>query len=362
LKAKSTRILLLAVLGVIFFAWHYQYFPVGADYHFSFRPAVVTWLDGSQQLYDPPYYRGYNPPWIYFTMVPMSWLGYKGFLSALALCTAAVMVAAWRTFARGTRGYAGPLSLAFCFLNLHVFDLFFRGQVDGYLLLGVTLLYEGMRRQHPDLVGTGWMFAVTRPTGNLLLLLYSAWVVYRQGYLRRALVIPLVAFLLSLVIFNPGWIQRYIIMLRDLPPELVPWHTTLWHIARYFHASEFLATLVAALFTLITIWVMVRYRPGLHPTFAFLLSASLLVAPYALSYHYLVVIFVAIPLLLSRQVRLALPLYALTLTPLMRLVFGIEISWIDMALPLTIWLLLIYQMSRQTNRARIFAARQLNPI
>jgi hypothetical protein len=352
LKAKSTCILLLSILGIIFFALHYKYFPVGADYHYSFRPAVVGWVEG-QRMYAPPYHGAYNPPWIYLSMVPLSWLGYKGFLSALALLTFAVMIGAWQVFNRKLRGFMRPLSLAICIMNLHVFDLFFRGQVDGYILFGVLLLYLGVRRPNPDWVGAGWVFAITRPTGNILLILYTVWLTYRQGYLLRALVIPGVVFAASLILFDPGWIERYFVMLREAPPFVVPWYTTLWRVAEYLHLSPLIASMLALATVVTSVWVVWRKRPDLHSAFAFLLTGSLLIAPYALSYHYVVMIFVAVPLLLLWRASLALPIYLLTLTPMLRAVFGIEISWIDIGLPITIWLLLLYRLSQQPSLAAI---------
>jgi hypothetical protein len=94
----------------------------------------------------------------------------------------------------------------------------------------------------------------------------------------------------------------------------------------------------------VTAWAIWRYRPDLRTAFAFLPAASLVVMPYVLSYHYLIVLVTAIPLLLAWRPALALPLYVLTLTPLLRLEFGREIAWIDIIFPVAIWALLLHKM------------------
>ena len=57
----------------------------------------------------------------------------------------------------------------------------------------------------------------------------------------------------------------------------------------------------------------------------------------------------------ARYLRIA-PLYLLTLTPLLRLPFGLDFAWLDICLPLAIWLILLYHVMRQRSAPATQAA------
>ena len=77
--------------------------------------------------------------------------------------------------------------------------------------------------------------------------------------------------------------------------------------------------------------------------------------PYVLSYHYAVMLAVCLPVLLTWRLRLAIPLYLLMLTPLIR-IYNLDAAWVDIVLPLAMWLMLIW-MIRAKAATRLTVAK-----
>jgi hypothetical protein len=348
--SRTVSLFGLSLLGLVFFAWHLRTAQIGVDWHNSFYPFTVTWWQG-QAVYAPPYYGVFNPPWLALLLTPMMWMGEKGGQAALALLTVAGTFGAWRLFSRGYSGMVLPVSLAIALCNLHMFDLLYRGQLDVFVLIGIMFLYVALLRKNALWFAVGVLLQM-RPTGNVLLLLYAAWVAYRDGYLWRALALVIGGGVASLVVFGPDWPLRYYQTIRfDAPPQPGPWLVTLWTTARYLGIPEIWANVAAALVVTTTGFVIWRYRPSLRVVFALLPAASLLIVPYALSYHYLVMLVTAPILLMHWHRWLAVPIYLLTLTALLRLTYGLEIAWVDISLPLFIWSLLIVNIVRESREA-----------
>lgn len=349
---RAGQIILFSLICLLLFGLLNHFLPTGADWHFTFYPATKAWL-GGQPIYSAPAYGLFHAPWTVLWLTPLVWLGERAGEAALVLITILGIIAGWRYFARPLVGLARPISLALCLVNLHIFDLIIRGQVDVLCIFGLVLLYIGLKRDHASLVAAGWLMSI-RPTEVALLLIFSLWWVYKHGYLWPALRLTGVGIIASLLIFGPTWPIRYYIAIRFLNPPMTSWLTTLWHAADTLHLSILWPTLIALLVAVTTLWVVWRYRPDLQMATAFLVAGSLIAMPYVLSYHYVALLIVAIPLLLKWRIWLALPLYALTLTPLLRIPLGVEFSWVDMCLPLTIWSLLLYRIwsERRTNMAQ----------
>lgn len=316
--------------------------PTGADWHFTFYPATLSWLNG-QPIYTPPAYGLFHAPWTVLFLTPLIWMGERSGEAALILITLCGIFTGWRYFSRGLKGYSRPLSLAFCLVNLHVFDLIFRGQVDVFCIFGLLILVVGLRRDRAGLVAAGWLMSI-RPTEVILLLIFSLWWTYRRGYLWPALRLTLIGVLISLVVFGPLWPINYYVTMRFIHPPMTAWLVTLWRMAETLHLSPLLPPLIAGIVALTSLWIVGRYRPNLQTTTAILVAGSLIAMPYVLSYHYVALLIVAVPLLLAWRLWLALPLYLLTLTPVLRLPLGLDFAWIDIGLPVAIWLLLIYRV------------------
>ncbi len=348
--------LIFSVVGIgIFYIFLFR-FPEGIDFQNSFHPAASRWLEGWRPYTSPYDFPFYNAPWLLFMLTLLQGMGAKGASAGMVLISIAGMIAAARMFLQKEKPgvqrfsrFVAPLTLAVCLFNLHTFDLVFRSQVDVFVLLGVVLLYQGLRRQQPDMLGWGWILAAIRPTSVSLVLIYAVVVSLRGGYFWRSLRYPLLVFIISLFVFGIDWVWRYIVMIKTVgtPPPFI-WITTLWHAAEVLQVSLIFPILIAAIvliLTIITVWRFSRAM-SLHFIFAFLTVASLIIAPYALSYHYSVLMVIFVPLLLSWNVWLFIPIYLLTLTPILRLPFGAGYAWIDMVLPIAIWLFMLARLWR----------------
>ncbi len=330
---------------LFFFAFHLFSWPSGVDFHFTYYPQWQFWRDGIQ-----PYtiaHNFYNPPWTLFFLYPFGWMGEKGGQAALALFSIVVLIQGWRFFARELHGYPKVWSLAVCLVNLHTFDLFFRGQLDALVLLGLIFIVRGIQKHQPYQLGMGWVIVSMKPTSVLLLLAYTVYWAYQEKYLLKAMQLPALVGGSSFLIFGLDWPLRWYETLTRVEPQTA-WLTTLWRAADYLNLHLLYPTIVACFIFIISIYRVVYYR--MQPTrwtFSFLAVSSLLITPYALSYHYSVAMMMIVPPLVGWNWRVLPLIFSLTLLPLTRLVYGVEVAWIDMTLPLVIWIASIYSLHGQ---------------
>lgn len=347
-ESALVPVALCLLVGLALFAVVLFVFPRGVDYYQTFEPSVASWQAGVPVFSLPPQYGFYNAPWLLPLLAGLQLLTPKGAEAALCLLTIAILISCWRRFIGEGVRLAGPLTLAMCIFNLHMFDLMLRGQIDAFVLLGVLLMYLGVRRDEPLVVGAGWVFSVIRPTSVSLIGLYTIWIMVQRRQLLKALVVPVGVGIVSLVVFDPGWIGRWIATMRAVgTPQPETWIVTLWKAAQQLGISQVWPVLISGAVLAITGGVLWRYRPDTRVTFGFLATASLIVAPYALSYHYSVLMALFVPILVCWRFPLAVPLYVCTLMPVLRVSLGANSAWLDIVLPVIAWLLLIVMITRE---------------
>jgi hypothetical protein len=351
-RPKTSLLLIFAIVAIAFFAIQWRYFPPGVDYYFFFQPALRDWVAGNSIFNER--YEFYNAPWVLIFLRALMPLGDLGSEAALELLTFAVILQGWRLFGKSYSGYVQAWSLAIILFNLYYVDLLLRGQLDGFVLAGLLLMYLGLRDERPYLLGLGWALAVVRPSSIILVGLYSIWLAYQRGYLAKALLIPSATFALSLPLFGWTWYADWLhFLLRKNERQPVDWLVTWWRIAQYYDWPARIPTCISLLLLAVTGWALWRYRPDLKTAFGFLSAASLVVTPYALSYHFSILLVLFIPLLLQWRLWLALPLYLGTLLPLLRVPWGADTAWIDILFPLGVWaLFLVYFWQNNAPKMR----------
>jgi hypothetical protein len=189
-------------------------------------------------------------------------------------------------------------------------------------------------------LGAGWVLAVIRPSSFYLFGLYSVWVAFRRGNLWRALWIPTFVMLLSFIIFG-NWIKSVYDLWQESPP-FASWLTTWLRIGSYYDLPVLIPLGVMAAFGAVTFWIWTRYAAAVdEPTrIAFLIAASLVTTPYAASYHYSILFPIFLAVLLPWRLWLSIPIYITSLFVVWRVPFGPDISWVDIAMPILVWLLL----------------------
>ncbi|MFP4322068.1 MAG: hypothetical protein ACLFTK_06415 [Anaerolineales bacterium] len=340
------------LFGVLLFG-----LPPGTDYYFSFYPAASNWLE-TGALYEVNHH---NPPWSLFILVLLRQMTFAGGQAALLLVTFVAILRIWYDFLPADAGIAGPLSLALSLFNLYVVDLLIRVQIDGLILVGLLFMLLALRHNQPELLGIGWLLAVLRPTSHYLFGLYSIWLAYRRGYLWRALWLPASMFGLSLLIFG-NWPLLLYEQLTTRSPTSV-WRTSWLRIAEYLNISFLWAIAMMILFGLASWWVWVRYAAMVdeRTRVAFLLAASLMTTPYAQSYHYSIIFPIFLTVLLPWRMWLALPLLLTsTFLVLVRVPFGAGVAWVDMSMPLIVWMALVFKLYTAQSSPDVYPSTSPN--
>ncbi|MBM2847297.1 MAG: hypothetical protein HW418_239 [Anaerolineales bacterium] len=146
--------------------------------------------------------------------------------------------------------------------------------------------------------------------------------------------------MVSLLVNGPDWPLRYVNTYKADPPYtyLI---VTVWRAAGALHLPT--ALIVALCGIALAGWGFAVWKVGLTQfTLGLALATNLIVSPYALGYHYILLI-PAFLYVARRRPGLALLAYAATWTPLLRLRLGFSITWIDLAYPLivlaSLWLI-----------------------
>ena len=340
MSTKSTLILMAAGALLLSFALNLRFAPVGVDYLHHFDPAAERFWTG-----EPLYTAGFfNAPWLVWLLTPFHALRLEGGNAALLMFSLAVMLTAWRQFSTPDAGLARPWALAIVIFNLHAFDFLLRVQIDGFILLGVLMMYRGMRSDAPGWLGLGWVLAAIRPTSMYLLFPFTLWRAYQRGFALRAFIVPALTLLLSFIIHGPDWPLDWFrfITTEESPQPL--WITTWWRMAEYLEWPLIIPAVITLASLAVTGWVFWQ-TDDLRTRFVYLVVASLVTTPYALSYHYAAMMLVFVPFILEKHLWLGIPLYALTLLPILR-IGGAEVAWVDVFLPFSVWVWLSFWIVR----------------
>lgn len=238
--------------------------------------------------------------------------------------------------------------------NLHTFDLLLRGNIDGMVALGVGLGWLGVVRKRPWLLGCGlWLLAV-KPINILLALAVLIRAVWHWSPRDKLVsVSPLaVTVALSFPVFGFDWPLRYVKAISENPPGIYL-QTSLWRILDLFGFEQKLAWWL--FLTVVIIFCLgVSAVKNINPiTLALALAVNMVFSPYTLGSHYILLApaFVA----LAQESNWFIAIWFLTLTPLVRLMGGFEVAWLDILYPVALmfgagWIILRrYKQAGQEN-------------
>jgi hypothetical protein len=332
--AKAILILPLVTAVVLLFA---TYWPVGVDYFYSFRPAAERWISGQINLYGDNGCGYYAAPWGILLILPTLLLPTAYGQALLNTLTLMALLFTIYAFASGQAQRRSRLVILLLALaNLHTFDLLIRGNLDAIPAAGLGVSLLGINAMNPGLLGIGlWLLSI-KPVNVLLPILVIVWLT--RHWPRRHIAIYLlpvvVTFLLSLPLFGPDWPLRYLQFVNSSPP-LTYLQTSLWRGLAFFGLEQWWALAIAApiLIAFAIITVRVAENSTVWPL-ALATSTNLFITPYALGSHY--VLLAPVFVLLVGQRKWLVTLWLFTLTPLLRLARGFEVSWIDIGFPLAV--------------------------
>jgi hypothetical protein len=154
--------------------------------------------------------------------------------------------------------------------------------------------------------------------------------------LLKLLSLPVGAFLVSLFVVGFDWPVRYFANLhswenvRAWPPD-TPLTATIWRAAGALHVSNTAALAVCSGVVLVFIVGVWRWRTSLG-VLGLALATNLFVTPYAFGHHYVLLV-PAFLFVAARNRWLAVIAWMTTWTPLLRIIFGLNVGWIDVIYP-----------------------------
>jgi hypothetical protein len=333
-RVKATNLALLIIVVLVLFFLFGEYWPLGPDYFYIFRPTTEAWFAGQTQLYDSTDFDYYNAPWGIFLITPTLLFQPNYGQSLLSLISLLGLVYAAYTFRSSlseNRFQLPVITLAIA--NLHTFDLLIRGNIDGYIVLGLALGYVGIKGKKPLLVGVGlWLLSI-KPLYVLLPILTTIWLI--RTWSRRDKIVlsaPLgITIIASFPLFGFNWPLRYIQFISTNPP-LIYLQTSLWRVFTFFGFEKQLVYWIAIPILLIfTVTLIKTQAVPVEWLFSLSLTTNLTVAPYVLGSHY--VLLTPTLVLLAMKNNWLIGIWFLSFTPLLRLIWGFEVAWVDVLYP-----------------------------
>ncbi len=326
------------VVGLVFVLARVM--PLGPDYYYTQRPIAERFLRGQTRLYDGYSYGLYNAPWSIILIIPLTFLSVplgQAVLTVMSLLGIILAVHAVRETER-----LPVIFVVLAVVNLHTFDLIIRGNLDAFMLAGIGVSWLAFNRKNPWLLSLGFWLMSIKPVNVALAGLLFLFAMRRWPFKDwlKASSLLLVSLVVSLVVNGPDWPLRYLNTYKADPPYtfLI---VTVWRAAGALHLPT---ALIAALCGIALAGLgYAVWKVGLTQlTLSLALATNLIVTPYALGYHYILLI-PAFLYVARRNRAWALLAYTATWTPLLRLRFGFSITWIDLAYPLillaALWLI-----------------------
>ncbi len=150
----------LLVLSAVFVVFG-EYWPLGDDYFFTFREVTESFLRGETRLYDSNSVGFYNAPWTILVILPTVFMSLQYGEALLIIASLLGMLVSVAAVSKKNNDKFTLLIIALAIVNLYMFDLLTRGNIDGLLVLGIGLGWFGVERKNPILLGIGlWLLSI----------------------------------------------------------------------------------------------------------------------------------------------------------------------------------------------------------
>jgi len=331
-------VLALVLLAVVW-AWA-RWLPPAYDFSVFFRPAVWSCLRGAS-----PYQtleRLHNPPWILAFLLPFALPPEPVGRALLLLFSVTSVLWVLRSFRRYR------LAAALTLLSFPCWALFWNGQLEALILLGVWLGGWAAAKRRPGALAASLLIMSLKPQETALVVILLLWHArhWRRGEWARVLA-PLAGVVwLSMLIFRCEWLQNFA-RAGDIyrgASVNISWWWRWWG-----QAWPGLALGCSAVITALAVGLALPR--SLSPyTLALMATANAVASPYVETHHLTLVMVLAWPWLLDRQPLLALLVYATSLAPLARLNGDQGLNWLDFIFPVTLMLALLFFYREQLVR------------
>jgi hypothetical protein len=316
------------------------------DYTLQIRVVTQKWLSGESRLFDDAARGYYNAPWSVWLFIPTVWFSPAiGQAMVNTLNLLGVLMALF-VFGQGLPFWVKALAAA----PFWVFMLMLSGNLDGIVLLGFCLSWWAATQRRQWWLAVGLWLATLKVVNSLPLVLFIVLLTWRWSWRDRlkALSLLLASLALSFLAFGFDWPLRYLRSYWANPPFNFP-IVTVWKLGATLGLPWILVlgwcALVAA------VCAVVVWRRGPTPAaFALVTAGWMLVTPYALDIHY--VLLVPAFLEVARRNRIAaVCAYLATFSPILRVWYGFETISVDLLYPLLLWAstLVSFRKSTQTD-------------
>ncbi|MFQ3659546.1 MAG: glycosyltransferase family 87 protein [Anaerolineae bacterium] len=334
LQASAALVLVALLFGLI-----YQFFPITNDYYYYFRPVAENWLAGERSMVGNDGRVLRYPPWtLLFVVLPM---GLPEYRAGSALLTVGSLLLLGLSLAILLRMFPAPrVAIIFALLTMFVAETLFMGQLDALTLLGMMVAWWALRLQRPWPMGVAFCLLGMKPV-NVIPFGIVVLMEMRHWPLKAALqsfVLPLGMVVVSTLIIGPSFFTTYLGQTGEAATDLA---ITIW-LALEALGLPSAPFIVLGILTFVLTFRL-AWREGLTERVgAVVMAAALSFTIYAHADYYILLI-PAFLYVWKRDWRAALLIYALTFTPLLRIFFGREISWVSIVYPLAlllaVWLL-----------------------
>ena len=363
------RLLLISLVLLALFFLFGEFWPIGPDYYYTFRPVAEAFLSGETGLYDSNGYGYYNAPWGIILLLPtlLFSLSYgQAIISLITITGLFFAIYAVNDLGKGRGGKTALIAIVLAAASLHTFDLLIRGNIEGFLLYGLGLSWMGVKWRRPLLLGFGLLLLSIKPPNVLLAIIVFIWATRDWSFGEKVKsIIPVgLAFLISLFVLGYDWPIRYFRYYQDTPPFILH-QTSLWKTFEYFGLGKEWAYLLAIPVLVLFILTVLRTDAQRYGVIllGLAIATNLVISPYALGSHY--VLLAPFLVMLAGISPWFLLVWLFTLTPLLRLIWGYEIIWIDNIYPLVlmvILLLLLWQRNKDRLLDRMEKTLELSSI
>lgn len=344
-KTRQTLLLLVFLFLVVVFLEKFG--PIGPDFYYVFMPVTRRFFAGKTLLYDETSFGFYNAPWAVFVIAPFAILPLTWGQALWSVFTLTGILFFISRFLSLCCRVSGPhqrriLAVTLALVNLHTVDLILRGNMEGFLAWGLGFLLQALMTGSPLWLGLGWWLLSMKPINVLIPSALSFLYVLQtdsKHTLLKGLLPFVTTFALSFFIFGHDWPVRYWVSFSQHPP-MTEFQTSLWRAFHFFGLSKEEAKLLNLFLFFVgsacTLWIFARNRFVPHEWMALGLATNLLFSPYTLGSHY-VLLSPVLAWLVYANPAFAL-IWLTTWTPLLRLFFGVQVAWMDLIYPLTLWI------------------------
>jgi hypothetical protein len=306
-----------------------RFWPPGFDYTI-FYTVSREWLAGKTNLFDSASPLFYSPPWSLVLFVPLSLLPFALGQALLNVASLGGMLFAAHAVRGG--GRLPPWALVLALANLAVLNLILVGNVDALALAGIGLAWLGLRRQRPWLLGAGWWFMSLKSVNVLPIAMAFLWAIRRwplSSWIKS--LAPLGLSLVVSLALDPSWPVRYYQLVHHDSLAGYTLVATIWRATAALRIPAIVPALMG-LAAAAACLALLMWRGLTWATASLVLATTLSFTPYASGIH--LVLLIPAFLFVARRWVLGVVAYLLTWTPLLRLVWGFGISWLDALYPL----------------------------